>query len=174
MRDFKTKSSTNSVERTQMLDLMRERVYDHVKQDVVFVVNHFKVMNNYAFFEATAQRKDGKEMDLTLFLEDVDEMLYHVDRMLTALRRAGMFKNIRGLILGGFTQMRDNTEEFGFSSNNPWGKSVEQMILEMGINAETPIAVAFPAGHLNDNRAFYMGLNSELIVNENSAQLTWK
>jgi muramoyltetrapeptide carboxypeptidase len=109
-----------------------------------------------------------------LFLEDVDEMLYHVDRMLTALRRAGMFKNIRGLILGGFTQMRDNTEEFGFSSNNPWGKSVEQMILEMGINAETPIAVAFPAGHLNDNRAFYMGLNSELIVNENSAQLTWK
>ena len=63
MRDFKTKSSTNSVERTQMLDLMRERVYDHVKQDVVFVVNHFKVMNNYAFFEATAQRKDGKEMD---------------------------------------------------------------------------------------------------------------
>jgi hypothetical protein len=76
MRDFKTKSSTNSVERTQMLDLMRERVYDHVKQDVVFVVNHFKVMNNYAFFEATAQRKDGKEMDLTLFLEDVDNCCY--------------------------------------------------------------------------------------------------
>lgn len=109
-----------------------------------------------------------------LFLEDVDEMLYHVDRMLTALRRAGMFKNISGLILGGFTQMRDNTEEFGFSSNNPWGKSVVQMIREMGINSETPIAVGFPAGHLNDNRAFYMGRNAELIVNENSAQLTWK
>ena len=109
-----------------------------------------------------------------LFLEDVDEMLYHVDRMLTALKRAGMFKNISGLILGGFTQMRDNTEEFGFSSNNPWGKSVEQMIREIGLNAETPIAVGFPAGHLNDNRAFYMGRNAELIVNENSAQLTWK
>jgi muramoyltetrapeptide carboxypeptidase len=109
-----------------------------------------------------------------LFLEDVDEMLYHVDRMLTGLRRAGMFKNIRGLILGGFTQMRDNTEEFGFSSNNPWGNSVEQMIRELGLSAETPIAIGFPAGHLNDNRAFYMGRNSELIVNENSAQLTWK
>jgi muramoyltetrapeptide carboxypeptidase len=109
-----------------------------------------------------------------LFLEDVDEMLYHVDRMLTALKRAGMFKNISGLILGGFTQMRDNTEEFGFSSNNPWGKSVEQMILEIGLSNETPIAVGFPAGHLNDNRAFYMGRNAELIVNENSAQLTWK
>ena len=109
-----------------------------------------------------------------LFLEDVDEMLYHVDRMITALKRAGMFKNIRGLIFGGFTQMRDNTEEFGFSSNNPWGKSVEQMIRELALSAETPIAIGFPAGHLNDNRAFYMGRNSELIVNENSAQLTWK
>ena len=109
-----------------------------------------------------------------LFLEDVDEMLYHVDRMLTALKRAEMFKNLAGLILGGFTQMRDNTEEFGFSSNNPWGKSVEQMIREMEINSETPISVGFPAGHLNDNRAFYMGHQAELIVNENSAQLTWK
>jgi len=109
-----------------------------------------------------------------LFLEDVDEMLYHVDRMLTALKRAGMFKNISGLILGGFTQMRDNTEEFGFSSNNPWGNSVEEMIRKLGIKSETPVATGFPAGHLNDNRAFYMGLNAELIVNENSAQLEWK
>lgn len=119
---------------------------------------------------STQLKTEGK----ILFLEDVDEMLYHVDRMLTALKRAGMFKNISGLILGGFTQMRDNTEEFGFSSNNPWGKSVEQMILEIGLSNETPIAVGFPAGHLNDNRAFYMGRNAELIVNENSAQLTWK
>lgn len=119
---------------------------------------------------STQLKTEGK----ILFLEDVDEMLYHVDRMLTALKRAGMFKNISGLILGGFTQMRDNTEEFGFSSNNPWGKSVEQMIREIGLSKDTPIAVGFPAGHLNDNRAFYMGRNAELNVNENSAQLTWK
>ena len=109
-----------------------------------------------------------------LFLEDVDEMLYHVDRMLTALKRAGMFKNLQGIILGGFTQMRDNTEEFGFSINNPWGKSLFEMIQEIGLNGSIPIAAGFPAGHLNDNRAFYMGRNAELIVNENSAQLTWK
>lgn len=109
-----------------------------------------------------------------LFLEDVDEMLYHVDRMLMALKRAGMFEGITGLILGGFTQMRDNTEEFGFSSNNPWGKSVEDMIRGIGLREDVPIAVGFPAGHLNDNRAFYMGKKAELIVNENSAQLTWK
>ena len=118
----------------------------------------------------TQLNTDGK----ILFVEDVDEMLYHLDRMFMALNRAGMFKNISGLILGGFTQMRDNTEEFGFSSNNPWGKSVEKMVQEMNLNSETPIAVGFPAGHLNDNRAFYMGRNAELIVNENSAQLAWK
>ncbi len=119
---------------------------------------------------ATQLNTEGK----ILFLEDVDEMLYHVDRMLTALRRAGMFKNIQGLILGGFTQMRDNTEEFGFSSNNPWGKSLVEMILEIGLDCNIPVTMGFPAGHLNDNRAFYMGRNAELIVNENSAQLTWK
>lgn len=119
---------------------------------------------------ATQLKTEGK----ILFLEDVDEMLYHVDRMLTALKRAGMFKNIQGLILGGFTQMRDNTEEFGFSSNNPWGKSLVEMILDIGLDCNVPVTMGFPAGHLNDNRAFYMGRNAELIVNENSAQLSWK
>ena len=119
---------------------------------------------------ATQLNTEGK----ILFLEDVDEMLYHVDRMLTALKRAGMFKNIQGIILGGFTQMRDNTEEFGFSINNPWGKSLVEMILEIGLDCNIPVTIGFPAGHLNDNRAFYMGRNAELIVNENSAQLTWK
>ena len=119
---------------------------------------------------ATQLNTEGK----ILFLEDVDEMLYHVDRMLTALKRAGMFKNIHGLILGGFTQMRDNTEEFGFSSNNPWGKSLVEMIIDIGLDCNIPVTMGFPAGHLNDNRAFYMGRNAELIVNENSAQLSWK
>jgi muramoyltetrapeptide carboxypeptidase len=119
---------------------------------------------------ATQLNTEGK----ILFLEDVDEMLYHIDRMLTALKRAGLFKNITGLILGGFTQMRDNTEEFGFSSNNPWGKSLVEMILEIGLDCNIPVTMGFPAGHLNDNRAFYMGRNAELIVNENSAQLAWK
>jgi muramoyltetrapeptide carboxypeptidase len=118
----------------------------------------------------TQLNTDGK----ILFLEDVDEMLYHVDRMFMALKRARMFKNISGLILGGFTQMRDNTEEFGFVSNNPWGKNIQEIILDLNLKNHIPIAWGFPAGHLNDNRAFYMGRDAALIVNENSAQLTWK
>ena len=61
--DFKKKSSTNSVSRTAMLDLMRTSVKKEINQDVVFVVNHFLVSGNYAWLEATAQSKiSGKEL----------------------------------------------------------------------------------------------------------------
>lgn len=109
-----------------------------------------------------------------LFLEDVDEMLYHIDRMLMALKRAGMFEGITGLILGGFTQMKDNTEAFGFSANNPWGKEIEEMILEVIGTNSIPVATEMPAGHLNDNRAFIMGQIAELEVNTETTTLTWK
>lgn len=61
--DFKKKSSTNSVSRTAMLDLLRTSVKKEINQDVVFVVNHFLVSGNYAWLEATAQSKiSGKEL----------------------------------------------------------------------------------------------------------------
>jgi hypothetical protein len=66
IRDFKTKSTANSAERTQMLDLVRDGVYDQVGQEVIFVVNHFKVLNNYAYFEGTAQRKDGRSLEQSI------------------------------------------------------------------------------------------------------------
>lgn len=109
-----------------------------------------------------------------LFLEDVDEMLYHVDRMLIALKRAGMFDGITGLVLGGFTQMKDNTEAFGFSVNNPWGKSVEEMITEHCGQRGIPIAMGMPAGHMNDNRAFYMGVPAVMEVGAENTTITWK
>lgn len=108
-----------------------------------------------------------------LFLEDVDEMLYHVDRMLMALKRAGMFEDLAGLVLGGFTQMKDNTKAFGFSIDNPWGKEVHDMVREH-FKHQIPIATEMPAGHLNDNRAFYMGMRAELVVEKETTTLTWK
>jgi hypothetical protein len=61
--DFKVRSEANSKERTFMLDLMREEIshMDHV--EVKFVVDHFKVASNYAWFEGTAQHKDGRTLD---------------------------------------------------------------------------------------------------------------
>jgi hypothetical protein len=62
LRDFKKKTEENTKERTAMLDLLRTDIKNDLEQDVVFVVNHFKVYGNYAWMEGTVQRKDGKEL----------------------------------------------------------------------------------------------------------------
>jgi hypothetical protein len=62
LRDFKKKTETNAKERTAMLDLLRMDIKNSLEQDVVFVVNHFKVYGSYAWMEGTVQRKDGKAL----------------------------------------------------------------------------------------------------------------
>lgn len=64
VQDFKTKNSSNQTERTQMLDLLRGEVKKLIRQEVVFVVDHFKVSSEYAWFEGSVQRKDGAEIKL--------------------------------------------------------------------------------------------------------------
>lgn len=97
-----------------------------------------------------------------LFLEDVDEMIYHVDRMLIGLKRSGFLKGTRAVILGGFTQMRDNTREFSFKTDNPWGKSALEVVFEICTELRLPVFSGFPAGHFSDNRAFYLGLSATI------------
>ncbi len=60
LRDFQKKNEANTKERTAMLDLLRDDIKNDLEQDVVFVVNHFKVYGNYAWMEGSVQRKDGK------------------------------------------------------------------------------------------------------------------
>lgn len=110
-----------------------------------------------------------------LFLEDVDEMYYHIDRMMFALKRAGVLSKVKAILLGGFTQMKDNTPEFGFSVNNPWGieplNTLRNIATELGI----PVIDGFPAGHQNDNRAFFLNAPADLNVDDNGiAELTFR
>ncbi len=62
VQDFKVKNATNEKDRTMMLDILRADLYKIVKQELIFVVNHFKVAGNYAWFEGDAKRKDGKQI----------------------------------------------------------------------------------------------------------------
>jgi muramoyltetrapeptide carboxypeptidase len=103
-----------------------------------------------------------QEADVILFIEDVDEMLYHLDRMLWGLLRSGMLSNIKAIVCGGFTQMKDNTKAFGFPSDNPWGEDERAIIRALAGRLQVPVAFGFPAGHLSDNRAFYLGQNAVL------------
>lgn len=85
-----------------------------------------------------------------LFIEDVGEYLYAVDRMLRALDRAGKLSKLNGLIVGGFTNIKDDEQ-------TPFGFSVEEIILEIVKKYNYPVAFGFPAGHVKDNWAIKMG-----------------
>ncbi|HET8885534.1 MAG TPA: LD-carboxypeptidase [Salinimicrobium sp.] len=104
-------------------------------------------------------KTDGK----ILFLEDLDEYLYHIDRMLMNLKRNGFFENLKGLIVGGMSDMNDNPI--------PFGKSAEEIIWDTVIEYDFPVIFNFPAGHIEDNRALMMGSEIELEVLEQNTTL---
>jgi len=109
-----------------------------------------------------------------LFLEDVDEMHYHVDRMIEALKRAGVLRDVRAIIAGGFTQMRDNTRAFGFASDNPWGSDAEQILADHCRALKIPFVIGMPAGHHADNCAFYLGIPATLHQQREVTQLQFQ
>jgi len=98
-----------------------------------------------------------------LFIEDLDEYLYHVDRMMVNLKRNGMLRNLRGLVVGGLTSMHDNSV--------PFGKTAQEIVLDAVSEYDYPVCFDFPAGHLKDNRALIMGRSTSLEVNERGAKL---
>ncbi|WP_348812332.1 S66 peptidase family protein [Flavobacterium maritimum] len=87
--------------------------------------------------------------DKILFLEDLDEYLYHIDRMMMNLKRNGCLDNIKGIIVGAMTKMKDN--------DIPWGKNALEIIQDVTKKYDIPIIYNFPAGHIQDNRALILG-----------------
>lgn len=96
-----------------------------------------------------------------LFIEDLDEYLYHVDRMMVNLKRSGLLSNLKGLILGGLTDMNDNTV--------PFGKTAIEIVSEHVAEFNYPVCFGFPAGHLNDNRTIILGENAKLALGNSGA-----
>lgn len=98
-----------------------------------------------------------------LFIEDIGEYKYHIDRMLQSLKRAGYFDNCKGVIVGDMTKLRKNT--------TLWGSSVEQLILDALKNYDFPIAFNMPAGHEDDNRAMILGRTIQLEVEKDGSSV---
>ena len=101
-----------------------------------------------------------------LFIEDIGEYKYHIDRMLQSLKRAGYFDNCIGVIVGGMSKMRKNT--------TLWGTSVEQLILDALSEYDFPIAFNMPAGHETDNRALVLGSTIDLKVAKDGTSIVFK
>ena len=98
--------------------------------------------------------------DKILFIEDLDEYLYHIDRMMMQLKLSGKLKGLKGLIVGGMTDMKDNAI--------PFGKFPEDIILDAVKEYNYPVCFDFPAGHIDRNLAMYFGREVELTVSDNA------
>jgi muramoyltetrapeptide carboxypeptidase len=101
-----------------------------------------------------------------LFLEDLDEYLYHIDRMMMNLKRNGCLDSIKGIIVGAMSDMKDN--------DIPWGKNALEIIQDVTQKYNIPILYNFPAGHIHDNRTLIMGSTVTLEINKNSSTLTFE
>ena len=101
-----------------------------------------------------------------LFIEDLDEYLYHIDRMMQNLKRNGKLDGLAGLIVGGMNSMRDNTQAFGFNTDNPYGKTIKEIINEAIAGYDFPVCFDFPAGHIENNLALVFGREVELKVSD--------
>ncbi|MDR0229130.1 MAG: LD-carboxypeptidase [Flavobacteriaceae bacterium] len=100
-----------------------------------------------------------------LFIEDLDEYLYHIDRMMYNLKRNGLLSNLAGLIVGGMTDMHDNAIPFGYDAT--------QIIQSITSEFNYPIVFDFPAGHGEMNKALTFGREVEVKVSEQSVEVTF-
>ncbi len=98
-----------------------------------------------------------------LFLEDIDEFLYHTDRMMHQLKLSGKLAKLKGLVLGNFTDMKDN--------ESPFGKNIHEIISEAVQVYDYPVCYGFPAGHDARNLALAFGKTWELSVDEKQSTL---
>ena len=101
-----------------------------------------------------------------LFIEEIGEYKYHIDRMLQSLKRAGYFDNCAGVLVGGMSKMRKNT--------TLWGTSVEQLILDALADYDFPIVFNVPAGHEKDNRALILGRNATITVGKDVSTVVFE
>ena len=98
-----------------------------------------------------------------LFIEDVGEYIYHIDRMFLHLKRAGLLEGLAGLVIGGFTDMKDTTVEFGMT--------VYETLQEHLKNYHYPICYDFPVSHETPNYALKVGVKHELSVTKTKTVL---
>ncbi|MCW2118276.1 S66 peptidase family protein [Flavobacterium sp. 7A] len=104
--------------------------------------------------------------DKILFIEDLDEYLYHVDRMMMNLKRNGCLESIKGILVGAMSSMKDN--------DIPWGKNAMEIIQDVTKQYNIPIIYNFPAGHIHDNRTLIMGNTITIDVNTSKSTVVFE
>ena len=121
--------------------------------------------NLSVLYSALASNAFPPVQNSILFIEDLDEYLYHIDRMMRGLIRSNLLNGVKGLIVGGMTQMRDHDIPFGWSA--------EEIISEAFAAYDIPISFGFPCGHMNDNNPIVLGAKVQLSIHANQSSLDY-
>lgn len=100
-----------------------------------------------------------------LFIEDVDENLHHLDRIMIHFKRSGKLANLAGLLVGGLTEMKYDPI--------PFGMSPEEIVWDAVKGYDYPVAFGFPAGHMDRNLALYLGKEAKLTISASKCSLEY-
>ena len=107
---------------------------------------------------------DIKTKNKILFIEDIGEYIYNIDRMFYQLKRSGKLDKLAGLIIGGFSELKDTTR--------PFGKTVHEVISEIVAEYNYPVCYNFPVSHEKENYALKVGGNYKLVITNKKVSLT--
>tara|TARA_B100000497_G_scaffold50576_1_gene58298 strand:+ start:258 stop:1223 length:966 start_codon:yes stop_codon:yes gene_type:complete len=122
------------------------------------------VGGNLTLIQSTIGSKTELKMkDKILFIEEIGEYAYHIDRMLYSLKRAGYFENCKGLIVGQISDVKKNTTDFG--------RSINELILDVLDEYNFPILFDFPAGHEKTNFPIILGRKVILDVSKSESEV---
>ena len=98
-----------------------------------------------------------------LFIEDIGEFIYSIDRMLVQLKRSGKLANLAGLVIGRFTELKD--------TDRPFGKNIEEVIYDVVKEYDFPVCFNFPVSHQKENYALKVGADYQLKITARTVQL---
>ncbi|PZX36789.1 muramoyltetrapeptide carboxypeptidase [Nonlabens dokdonensis] len=102
--------------------------------------------------------------DQVLFIEDIDEYVYHLERIMYSLKRAGKLKSLKALLVGGMTDMNDH--------ETPFGKNAVEIIQSLTADYDYPVIFNFPAGHIEDHRTIILGKEIHIKITDQQINLT--
>lgn len=108
---------------------------------------------------------DGKYDNKILFIEDVGEQHYNIDRMLWTLKRTDKLVKLQGLIVGGFTSLKD--------SDPPFGQRFEEIIMDKVSEYNFPVCFDFPSGHIDNNHSLIFGKKIQLSVKDKETSINY-
>lgn len=163
---FNGKTSANSIESLRKLLFGEKLTYStsHHPFNILgsaegkIIGGNLSILNNII-----GTKSDIDWSGRILFMEDLDEYLYHIDRMMVHLDRAGKLKNLAGAIIGSMSKMNDNAI--------PFGKTAYEIIQEHFSKYNYPVCYGFPIGHEMENLAIKCGAEGVLNITEVDTQL---